>query len=48
MFIAICKQLKLVNYSLIRRLLLTDSRPIRSDIMHLIFIVTKSFYDEKN
>jgi len=49
MFIAICKQLKLVgptaDYSLIRHLHLADS--IHSDIIHFIFISTRSFYDEK-
>jgi len=46
MFIAICKQLKLVNYSLIHHLHLADS--IHSDIIHSIFIATRSFYDEKD
>jgi len=50
MFIAMCKQLKLVNYtadySLIRRLHLADS--IQSDIKHFIFVATWSFYDEKD
>jgi len=49
MFIAICKQLKLVNYtdySIIHHLHLADS--IHSDIMRFIFIATRSFYDEKS
>jgi len=50
MFIAICKQLKLVNYatadySIIHHLHLADS--IHSDIIHFIFIATWSFYDKK-
>jgi len=50
MFIAICKQLKLVNYitadySFIRRIHLADS--IHFDIIHFIFIAAMSFYDEK-
>jgi len=48
MFIAICKQLKLVNYvtadySFIRRLHLADS--IYSDTIDIFFIATRSFYD---
>jgi len=48
MFIAIRKQLKLVNYSrlaysFIHCLHLADS--IHSDIIHFIFIATRSFYD---
>jgi len=46
MFIAICKQLKLVNYSLIRRLHCSES--IHSDIIHFIFIASRLFYHEKN
>jgi len=50
MFISIGKQLKLAkyvtaDYSFIRRLHLADS--IHSDIIHFIFIATRSFYDEK-